>query len=337
MHHKNTFAHIALVLVAALPGCALEKSDDVAEYREALPESSGVQVDGPETSRDGSGSSLSSNRRTLADGPSEAAAWAEWYAWTREVRDGVNAITGAILGSVQFIVHTRPTSVGDDVAIWGPYQDPLEPAAYRLVVERVGEHEYDYRLEGRPKGSTDDDDFLVVLSGTGYDRLSEHHGDGSFSIDLDNARQLDPLKHIDDSGSITIRHDLPQDVDRNLGALPRVIEADIRPASEDWLTIASTANEDGTGMLDVNGYLDIDDAKDTLREDISILSRWRISGAGRADITIAGGDVPEELGVVTATECWGTDFARVYYGDTIGFAETEGDPGACVYDEPSAG
>jgi hypothetical protein len=72
----------------------------------------------------------------------------------------------------------------------------------------------------------------------------------------------------------------------------------------------------------------------TAAEDVHITSRWRADGAGRADITIAGGDLPETIELVEAVECWGSDFTRVYYSDSVNFAQAEGDATACAYDAP---
>ena len=62
--------------------------------------------------------------------------------------------------------------------------------------------------------------------------------------------------------------------------------------------------------------------------------RWRADGAGRADIVIASGDVPADPGKVSAVECWGSDFTRSYYSDSINFEPNSGDMAACVYDAP---
>ncbi len=320
----------ALCLSFALGACTLQKRDDVSEYREAIPEE--VAVDGPESAQ-GESHSTAGGRGLLADAPT-AANWAEWYAWTRNVRDGVNAMTAVVLGSVHYIVNTEPTEVTDDSATWGPYTDALEPATWRFRATRVAEHEYDYVLEGRPKTSTDEADYRTVLSGKGYSKRDDRHGDGAFTIDLDVARELDPLMHQDDSGTVKITHDLPSDIGTRLGALPRTITADIRPAGEQWVTVTSQANEDATGSLDTNAFVDIDDSKLTAPEDVHIVSRWRADGAGRADITIAGGDLPATMELVQAVECWGNDFTRVYYDDSVDFAPTEGDATACAYDTP---
>jgi hypothetical protein len=99
-------------------------------------------------------------------------------------------------------------------------------------------------------------------------------------------------------------------------------------------TVTSRANLDGTGSLRVDSHADVADAKDTALEDIVIDSHWRADGAGRADISIAGGDIPADPGVVTAVECWGADFMRSYYADSIGFEVSEGEASACVLDAP---
>jgi len=49
---------------------------------------------------------------------------------------------------------------------------------------------------------------------------------------------------------------------------------------------------------------------------------------------ISGGDIPATPGAVSAVECWGADFVRNYYIDSIGFEPSEGEASACVYDAP---
>ena len=330
--------HRSLVLVFAtaafaVTGCSLEKSDDVSEYREALPEASNVRVAGPESgpSSPGGTSSAASGSGFLAGGAEPAATSAEWYRFTRDVRDGVNLVTAGVLGSVWFVAHTEPTTVGEGYAEWGPYTDALDPVTWRLRIERIEDHEYRYSLEGRPRASRSNDDYLSVLSGTGYGRADDRHGDGEFTVDLDAARTLDPERHADDAGTVTITHDLPPSASRRLGALPREITANIDPPGDAWLTVTSKANEDGSGQLDLSALVDVDDSKTTALEDVAILSRFRADGAGRADVVIGEGDVPSEIGALSIAECWGSDFSRVYYADSVQAEPTEGDASACVY------
>jgi len=324
---------LALAFVP-LGGCTIDAPADEAEseFREAVPAQSSVRLDGPESTSGSGMDAAASSRGTMA--PS-AGAPAYWYTFTRNVRDGVNAVTAVVLVSVWAVVHSPPTELDEDQAVFGPYEgDALDPVRYRLTVSRIGEHHFRYLLEGQAKAAGTDSAFLTVLDGDGYSRKSDLHGDGSFMLDLDNARILDPSQHVDDTGSVTIEHDLPADVGRRRNALPRFVSANVQAENGEWLDIHSAANEDGTGSLTLTGSVDTDDTHATLPEAISVQSRWRSTGAGRSDISIAGGDVPVEFDPVTAVECWGTDFTRVYYADSAGFAATEGMSGECAYDGP---
>jgi hypothetical protein len=132
-------------------------------------------------------------------------------------------------------------------------------------------------------------------------------------------------------------HHLPHDISSGGDALPRTLLADVNPSpavNRESFSVHSTANEDGTGSLRVDARGDVDETKLTELEDIVVDSRWRADGAGRADIAIAGGDVPQDPGLITAVECWGADFTRSYYSDSVGFELAEGEASACVYDVP---
>jgi hypothetical protein len=332
-------ATAALLLGAtSLTGCLLEKQDDAEEYREAVPQREAVVVAGPETD-DAAGASIASiasARRAQASGPLKRGEYAKWYGFTRAVRGGVNVVTAWVLGSAWAIVNTEPSSLKDGEAIWGPYTDALEPVTYRFRVTRLGEGEYDYVLEGRPKQSSSDDAYLTVLSGHGFGKRRAEHGQGEFTIDLSAARRLDPFNHENDSGTVHIEHQLPHDLARG-DALPRTIIAEVTPdpdVNPESYVVKSIANEDGTGSLRVDAKSDVDDTKATQLEAVTVASRFRADGAGRADISITGGDIPADPGVVNAVECWGADFKRSYYEDSIGFAPLEGEASACVYDAP---
>ena len=82
--------------------------------------------------------------------------------------------------------------------------------------------------------------------------------------------------------------------------------------------------------------VDIDDAGSTALEDVAVTSRWRATGAGRADVVIEGGDlVASGVDSASFVECWGTDFTRVYYSDSVGLKESEGEVSACAFEAPA--
>jgi len=325
----------AVLLVNALcvlgaTGCANSGDDEeVLAIRQALPNKEALQIAGPETAS-------AEPVVTHATAAPQDAPYAEFYVFTRGVRDGVNAVTAGVLGTVWFIVHTRPTSVESGKAIWGPYTDSLEPASWRFSVTRVAENEYEYLLQGRPKDSSSEQDYATVLSGIGYSNKDPKHGDGHFTIDLDTARALDPVKHQKDSGKITVVHDLPPTVTEELAPLPRDIQVTLAPSdSLAHLEIVSIAREDQTGTLIVDGIADVDESKTTALEDVTVVSQWDAAGAGRSDVTLGSGDVPTELDPLTLIECWDTHFKQSYYEDSADAKPAVGELSACAFAEPA--
>lgn len=320
-----------LTAASTFGGCAVSAEDEGAEFREAVPVKGSVSLDGPESSAAGD-VGTEAGTRGLLGADTGAPPPAYWYSFTRDVRDGVNVVTGVVLVSVWAVVHTPPSELGEDQAVWGPYEgDALDPVRWRLTVTRVGEHHFRYVLDGQAKAAGEGSAFLTVLDGDGYSKKSDLHGDGTFALNLDNARTLDPARHAEDSGSVTVTHDLPADIGRRRNALPRVVTASVQAGNGEWLEIQSSANSDGTGSLSLQGFVDLDDSHATLREDVSVESRWRATGAGRSDIELSGGDVPVDADPVKAVECWGTNFARVFYADSVDFAPSEGSEAECAY------
>lgn len=332
MYTKTRFSlaasGIAALALCTLSGCASDNRDDGSEFREAVPGAQAVALPGPDASPSPTTAAEGPSPRTLATGASTP--YAKWYGFTRDMRDGVNAVTAGVLGGVWLVVQNPPTALSADSATWGPWDDDqLSPARYRIRVTRVAADEYDYVLEGHSKASTLDTDYRAVLTGHGYGKMHAQHGQGTFTIDLDVAKALDPYKHQTDSGKVTVSHVLPPGFSLNSGALPRTITAEVTPLGEAHYTVESHAAVDHSGTVRVDAHADIDDSKATKLEDVVVDSRWSSSGAGRADIAIAGGDLP--LPMVAAVECWGTDFTQTYYRDSEGYAPTTGEVGACVY------
>jgi hypothetical protein len=334
---------VLLALVGS-GACALEAEDaaEVGEFREAVPDAESVALAGPDRGAEAAARveahrSLTSFARSEAGEDSELAAQRAWsYTFTRSLRDGVNQITRDVLGTVWLITHMRPSSVSADAATWGPHADALEPVAWQLRVVRVGEGTYDYFLEGRPKETRGA--FQVVLTGRGYDRSREEHGDGRFTINLDTWRSLDPAAELEDTGTLTVRHDLPRTISTNPSEGERTITAELKPkeAAGQW-TITNVLHEDGSGALRLDAEADLDEedaapGERTALESLALVSQWSVSGAGRSDYVLSGGDLPPELPQVTVVECWSPTFERAYYSDSAEFAPTEGSAEACAFE-----
>ena len=293
-------------------GCAM-KVEDGERFREPIPEASQVSLALP-------GSSAASPAPdTLAF--VAAVEHAKFYEFTRAMADGVDGVTRAIVGSIWIVVHSRPTTVANHEATWGPGADnALSPVVWRLTVTEVSAGVFDYRLDGRPKASTSEADYLAVLKGRGYGRSHAEHRNGYFTVDNDAAKRLDPAR-AHDQGTTKITH--------RLSAWPATIAVEIRPTpAPNWADVTVTHQQDGSGAVDVSAFTDIEETnKDGKLEDIVMHNRWAKTGAGRADVQISGGSVPV---LVKATECWSSQFERTYYTDN-GITSPSGDPASCVF------
>lgn len=313
----------ALAIGLTQPGC-LVKTTDTDKFREGIPTSQDVELKEP------SASSGSGTQATVpgfrAEGVPGGDAYAKYYRFTRAMFDGVNWGTAYILGTVWFIVHLPPTSVTDKEATWGPGSEALQPAEYRFRATEVATGEFDYTLEGRAKNLGSIAPYLPVLSGKGYGKAHPKHRQGWFEINHDNANKLDPARpHADDeSGTAKVTY--------TLDAFPITIVADFhKSATPDYATVTVTTQKDGGGRVDIDARADIDDLKTTKLEDVAMRSRWLSTGAGRADVLIANGDIPANLSPVKLSECWSTSFVRVYYTDTASLEPTTGTESQCAF------
>jgi hypothetical protein len=302
---------VTLFAIGALgAGCSVQK-DEGERFREAVPESEDVALKVPGSP---GGGAQTKGLRIATNGTASASA--RYYRFTRDMTSAVDLGTAIILGGVWQIVHSEPTSVDAKRAVWGPGQgNALDPAVWRFTVTEVGDKEYDYVLEGRPKAGGD---FLAVLTGHGYGKERPEHRMGWFIADNDAYRRLDPDR-AKDYGTTKVTFDARQ--------IPTTIKVELRPGTDrGWADVTVSQEAQGAGSVAIAARGDIDDSKATKMEDVSLLSRWTSAGSGRAEIEMKNGDLPF---TVTATECWSDTFARVFYKDTVNYEPASGDASAC--------
>ena len=327
-----------ITLVAVVGGCALGaslsactiKQDDASRFGQAIPKGQEVALAVPGSQASGSTAHSSAHGGlTIAGNPPPGNNFAQWYVFTRNVSDGVDFGTIAILGIVDVIVHLPPTSVSAHQAVWGPGNgNALDPVVWRMTVNETGIEEYDYKLEGRPKASTSEGDYKAVLTGHGFGESRPEHKSGWFLLDQDASNALDPMR-AHDSGTIKVTFDGRARSDTRV-TIHAVATHTSDPQSFD---VNVTHNQDTSGAVDIKAHGDVEDIKDGRLEDVTLHSRWMTTGAGRADVDITGGDAPS-AGVI-ASECWSTAFARSYYTDSAGYRPTEGTASSCVLPQAS--
>ena len=97
---------LALGVFASVATGCVAGADNGDKFREPLPVASELRLSVPR-------SSGATTRSGLAVGTSDAPSYAKFYQFTRDVTDGVDLVTGVILGSLWLVVHTHPTTVDD--------------------------------------------------------------------------------------------------------------------------------------------------------------------------------------------------------------------------------
>ncbi len=308
---RNAFLTAAsfLALSACLP---LADEDDVTYLTEVLPDDrvliNMVTSDG-------------------ANARSELGDWSELYVHTAEATDNVNGLIGGVLGTLNTVVNTRPSSFDRDAhrAVWGPYGDRLDAVDTYVVVQHHPDTDtHTWAFAQRPSNGSEGDEVIVIAGeiDAGSTRLDHT---GRFAIDFTTMAELDPT--VDFAGVFYSDYDVSPD-----GV---IAEASV----EGWEDL-----KHGEGPLDaVYSYAQISDGEGEMDlawtgdhrgdgvEDVYLLrSRWMPDGSGRGDAVLAedGGEL-----IGAASECWDDGFKLVYRVDT--WSGAEGDASACVYSEAS--
>jgi hypothetical protein len=299
------------------------KADDSERFRDPIPQAGDVATGVPGTAASAVKAQAAPGLR-LTDLPVGNPAYARYYQLTRDYVDVVDEATAWVLALVDLIVHQPATTVELHKAAWGPWHgDALSPVVWRFTVIEVGDREYTYTLEGRPKASTSETDFRTVLAGHGWGKARPEHRQGNFTLDFTASHALDPARSKDD-GVAKLTYDLRQ--------FPATINVDLTSSDQTRHgDVLVTHEADTSGAVDITSHDDVDPSKTTKLEDITLHSRWDRTGAGRADVRVSGGDLPANIPSVAAAECWNSAFARVYYQDSVNSEPPAGNAAACAF------
>jgi hypothetical protein len=236
---------------------------------------------------------------------------ADYWVATVGVSTVINGGAFFVGALVKTIISLPPTSLKDDVAVWGPGSGALEANNWKLTVTRIADHQFQWALEGQSKLAPASP-FVTVLAGTHTSAVDDKDdplvgfGSGSFTIDW-NARQKLPLPG-DDVGSATysyarlpgatatVEAQFKQIKDRDHGG--KLIDVDYK----------YEAHAGGSGAMDFA----VDAAAQLGMADghATVHSRWQATGAGRADATLSSSTLP---GGATASECWNTSFQSMFF------------------------
>jgi hypothetical protein len=256
-----------------------------------------------------------------------AAEWATFYQLTRSVTEDVNGMVGFVLGTVGFVVTLRPAWVDEEehTAMWGPYADSgLDPVETGLFVTRNADRSYTWTLFQLPKGGDVEADSVAIVAGEVDTGSTHRDASGRFVVDFDTAAAMDPA--VDLVGTFAVDYDYDADGVAGVAAFD---DYGVRGAAPVDALYAYSEDYAGAGSMDLARLEDVTAAG--VEELGTMRSRWEADGQGRSDAKVTGGSLDGE---VTASECWGADFSRVFWTDTAGISPNEGDVGACAFSDP---
>lgn len=304
---SRVISTLACLLAAPLCACESDLSNDVFHadeaFLQAVPRRAVLHLSAtPESVEAAQG--LETAARALG------AETAELYRVTRNVTYSVDHQIFGTLRGVEDIVALPPTERTDDRRVWGPYREALSPVEVRFVMDRGDDDHFTYAFEQRPVGGV----FAPVVHGdwAPAGAATDEAGEGAFTVEL---------AQFGGAGRVEVefvRHAGGVDFDLALLGVadaPGLATTDARylarraPDGGGELIVAYPAEETGVWHLK---------------------SRWQADGAGRGDAFLET-DAGERVEV---SECWDTDFDRVY-ASAPGEAGTAGDAAACVFADRS--
>lgn len=308
---------LALSLLAAV-ACGGSFKD---QSRDALPSKSTVAMGKP--SSPGATANAPPDQITQN---STAGTHSPFFDLTVAVSTTFNLGAAVMLGIVESVTLTDPTSCTATSCTWGPGSGPLDYNNYKLVVTQAGDG-YDWQLSGQDK-TQPSSAFVVFLSGHAVPGAQAHHGSGNFTVDFDAAATL-PGPH-DATGKMQVT------AYSNVG--PAHLEVTYLGAKDSqhagqFNNIVYNYSNNTTGGGDMQFAVH----NTTSNDNFSVHSRWANSGTGRADVKGTGGG-----GYVSLSECWGpAPFNVVYFSSNITLnvppwgGPVSGDVTACAYGDNS--
>jgi hypothetical protein len=316
---------ISLAIAASPLGCSPASESEVDQFRNGVPRAATVTMTVPGGASSGQALTDESSTQALLGET------AEWYRTTRGVTGVVNGAALAVGGLVNLIIKYPPTTVSVDEAVWGPWEDPLDPVAWWVTITPVADHIYHYKFEGRPR--TDPAaPFVIVLSGAHSPALNAHgreierFGSGSFTLDWD-ARGSLPQPPDDNVGKVDYSYEHMSAADTvSITATFRQVKDENHPGQRIDANYAFAQEPRGPGSMDFV-FIVPDSASEAGGRGL-VKSRWLFSGAGRSDVQIKATD-----GTVAAflSECWDLNYASVYKQDSWLGGQSWGAESSCAF------
>ncbi len=294
---------------------------DFMDFMEGLPDKESLKIKFPEK-----GKALTAYEDLLLK--TGIGDTAEYYILTRKFTGVVNGSIYFLLSLAEDIAKSPGGKREGDTKIWGPYTPGgLDPLTYMFTLTRLEEGKWSYKLEAHGKSS---EEFKVIFSGEHKKGTKYRRGTGNLMVDFTTIKSMDPAKV--EEGKIEAGYNTETAPYLLIVKFTNFIGQDGKgPVNS---TYAYIEEDDGSGEFIYDAITDIDSkGKD---ENLKLRARWKSDGSGRCDGRVTGGDVLDQgVNELDASECWDTDYKRVYFESFINSQsyEKQGDVSKCVFSD----
>ena len=237
---------------------------------------------------------------------------AEYYLATRHAIDTFNTMVVDLVGLIEVVRGTTPTSRQGATRIWGPFPSDKYPAwEIRVVMQRSTVSStllhMDYSVQVHPVGQGDSP-WVPFLTGEYTSAGSARTGAGKIHLLVSDVRTaLYPVD--DDPGLRDLDH---IDVTYSNASFPITVTMLIQDlptakAQSGFYTYAQ--NQDGSGKMTFD-WQGVTDTGVSITANMT--SQWLGSGAGRADLTADLTPNLPDQSTLLGTDCWGVDTVATY-------------------------
>jgi len=236
----------------------------------------------------------------------------EVYQMTKDAKRNVNGSLVTIFAWINALVeypYSEETELG---YIWGPWQESLSRIRFRFAMDKVGPHDFEFRLEGQNINETADV-WTPVLYGSSTEGDTPHHPIGSVTVDFDAVHGIDISDPSPDTGIVTFDYDVTD--------YPYVVDVtfDHFYLDDDVTLDASYAyrrlDAGLAGSFAFTAYADVwpEEQPDGVLEYFEVESEWDTNGEGIGTAELEAGSLVEDnVAAYTLDECW-ADAAGLYY------------------------
>src|SRR5258705_3553435 len=290
---------VLAVSAAACGGGSAAAFKDQA--RDAMPDKSSVTMKNP-----GGGGSTGagvSDPRALTATSNDP-----FFALTVSVAATFNIPVAAFLDEIANLTAVEPTSCTQTSCTWGPGEGVSSFNHFKLIVTgNQNGTSFEWTLSAEPL-TRSGAGFRLVASGVAKPSGTPHHGSGSFNMDFYSLA--------------------PFNGPRQTGFLFVTSYSNVGPAQLAVTYIGAPDGSDTTQFDDLN-YIYAEDASgggdlqfalknQTPGNNVSVHSRWKTDGSGRADLQGTAGAF-----ALQDSDCWGpAPFAQVYFTSSAPDAPT---------------